>query len=52
MTNLMKTGYFKSVEIKETYQDDSEKKVQAFNFTITCEKQSASTAAAGAAKKS
>jgi Tfp pilus assembly protein PilN len=52
MTNLMKTGYFKSVEIKETYQDEQEKKIQAFNFTITCEKQGASTAAAGAAKKS
>ena len=39
MTNLMKTGYFKSVEIKETYQDESEKKIQAFNFSLTCEKQ-------------
>jgi len=39
MTNLMKTGYFKSVEIKETYQDEGEKKLQAFNFTLTCEKQ-------------
>jgi type IV pilus assembly protein PilN len=39
MTNLMKTGYFKSVEIKETYQDEGEKKLQAFNFTLSCEKQ-------------
>lgn len=39
MTNLMKTGYFKSVEIKETYQDEAEKKLQAFNFSLTCEKQ-------------
>lgn len=39
MTNLMKTGYFKSVEIKETFQDEQEKKIQAFNFTLTCEKQ-------------
>jgi Tfp pilus assembly protein PilN len=39
MTNLMKTGYFKSVEIKETFQDEAEKKIQAFNFTLTCEKQ-------------
>ena len=39
MTNLMRTGYFKSVEIKETYQDESEKKIQAFNFSLTCEKQ-------------
>ena len=35
MTNLMKTGYFKSVEIKEAYQDEAEKKVQAFNFSLT-----------------
>jgi Tfp pilus assembly protein PilN len=53
MTNLMKTGYFKSVEIKETYQDESEKKIQAFNFSLTCEKQAAGTAAAaGTGKKS
>ncbi len=39
MTNLMKTGYFKSVEIKETFQDEQEKKIQAFNFSLTCEKQ-------------
>jgi Tfp pilus assembly protein PilN len=39
MTNLMKTGFFKSVEIKETYQDETEKKLQAFNFSLTCEKQ-------------
>lgn len=49
MTNLMKTGYFKSVEIKETFQDPAEKKLQAFNFSLTCEKL---TAPAGAAKKS
>lgn len=47
MTNLMKTGYFKSVEIKETYQDESEKKIQAFNFSLICEKQSAAAGAAG-----
>jgi Tfp pilus assembly protein PilN len=41
MTNLMKTGYFKSVEIKETFQDEQEKKIQAFNFSLICEKQSA-----------
>lgn len=39
MTNLMKTGYFKSVEIKETFQDEQEKKIQAFNFNLICEKQ-------------
>src|SRR5208282_6072691 len=36
--NLQKTGYFKSIEIKETYQDDSYKEMQAFQFTLTCEK--------------
>ena len=40
MTNLMKTGYFKSVEIKETYQDEQQTKIQAFNFSLICEKQS------------
>ena len=44
MTNLMKTGYFKTVEIREAYQDEAEKKLQAFNFSLTCEKQPASTA--------
>ena len=39
MTNLMKTGFFKSVEIKETYQDEQEKKLQAFNFSLICAKQ-------------
>ena len=46
MTNLMKTGYFKSVEIKETYQDEQEKKLQAFNFSLSCEKQGQPAAAA------
>src|SRR3954451_18500170 len=51
MTNLMRTGYFKSVEIKETFQDDGEKKIQAFNFSLICEKQPAGSSA-GAGKKS
>jgi Tfp pilus assembly protein PilN len=38
MGNLQKTGFFKSVEIKETYQDDQIKDMQAFQFTLTCEK--------------
>ncbi|MGH9544638.1 MAG: PilN domain-containing protein [Terriglobales bacterium] len=38
ISNLQKTGYFKNIEIKETYQDDSYKEMQAFNFTLTCEK--------------
>ena len=38
IANLQKTGFFKSVEIKETYQDDQIKDMQAFQFTLTCEK--------------
>ena len=38
ISNLQKTGHFKNIEIKETYQDDTYKEVQAFNFTLTCEK--------------
>jgi len=36
--NLQKTGHFSSVEIKETFQDESYKEMQAFQFTLTCEK--------------
>ena len=38
IANLQKTGYFKTVEIKETFQDESIKDMQAFQFTLTCEK--------------
>jgi len=38
IANLQKTGFFKSVEIKETYQDESIKDMQAFQFMLTCEK--------------
>jgi Tfp pilus assembly protein PilN len=38
ISNLQKTGYFTNIEIKETYQDDTYKEMQAFNFTLTCEK--------------
>jgi Tfp pilus assembly protein PilN len=38
ITNLQKTGLFKTVEIKETYQDESIKDMQAFQFTLSCEK--------------
>jgi Tfp pilus assembly protein PilN len=38
IANLQKTGFFSSVEIKETYQDDQIKDMQAFQFTLTCEK--------------
>src|SRR5215468_9339163 len=36
--NLQKTGYFKNIEIKETYQDEQIKDMQAFQFELTCEK--------------
>ena len=38
MANLKRTGYFKSVELKETIQDEKVKDMQAFDFTIVCEK--------------
>ncbi len=38
ITNLQKTGYFRAVEIKETYQDEGVKDMQAFIFTLSCEK--------------
>ncbi len=38
IANLQKTGYFRTVEMKETYQDESIKDMQAFQFSLTCEK--------------
>jgi Tfp pilus assembly protein PilN len=38
MANLQKTGYFRNIEIKETFQDETIKDMQAFQFTLTCEK--------------
>jgi len=38
--NLQKTGYFKNIEIKETFQDEQVKDMQAFQFELTCEKKS------------
>ncbi len=38
LSNLKKSDYFRTVEIKETYQDDSVKEMQAFTFSIVCEK--------------
>ncbi len=37
ITNLKRTGYFQSVELKETFQDDTVKEMQAFLFTLACE---------------
>ncbi len=39
MANLKRTGYFKNVEMKESYQDDQVRTMQAFAFTLVCEKQ-------------
>ena len=38
IANLQKTGFFRTVEIKETFQDEQIKDMQAFQFTLTCEK--------------
>jgi type IV pilus assembly protein PilN len=38
ISNLQKTGYFRNVEIKESIQDETVKDMQAFTFTLTCEK--------------
>jgi type IV pilus assembly protein PilN len=38
ISNLQKTGYFRNIEIKETLQDEKVKDMQAFQFTLTCEK--------------
>jgi Tfp pilus assembly protein PilN len=40
IANLQKTGFFKSVEIDETFQDDQIKDMQAFQFSLNCEKTS------------
>ena len=37
ISNLQKSGYFKNIEIKETFQDESVKDMQAFQFELTCE---------------
>ncbi|HVZ59593.1 MAG TPA: PilN domain-containing protein [Terriglobales bacterium] len=39
MQNLRSTGRFRTVEIKETFQDEVTKEVQAFEFTLICERQ-------------
>jgi Tfp pilus assembly protein PilN len=38
IANLQKTGFFKNVEIKETWQDDAIKDMQAFQFILSCDK--------------
>jgi type IV pilus assembly protein PilN len=41
MKNLKNTGYFRNIEIKESYQDESVKDMQAYVFTLVCEKNKA-----------
>jgi Tfp pilus assembly protein PilN len=38
IANLQKTGFFTDIEIKETFQEEQVKDVQAFQFTLTCQK--------------
>jgi Tfp pilus assembly protein PilN len=38
ISNLKKTGYFRNIEFKESIQDEQVKEMQAFQFTLTCEK--------------
>jgi type IV pilus assembly protein PilN len=38
ISNLKKTGYFQNIEIKESIQDEQIKEMQAFQFTLTCQK--------------
>src|SRR5258705_869648 len=38
ISNLQKTGYFRAVEMKESMQDETIKDMQAFTFTLSCEK--------------
>ena len=40
IANLQKTGYFRAVEIDETYQDEQIKDMQAFQFVLNCDKSS------------
>jgi type IV pilus assembly protein PilN len=46
ITNLQKTGFFRNIEIKETFQDETYKEMQAFQFVLTCEKGNATAKAA------
>jgi Tfp pilus assembly protein PilN len=37
ITQLRRSGYFQQVEIKESHQDDANKAVEIFNFTLTAQ---------------
>src|SRR5271167_552151 len=47
IANLQKTGYFRNVEIKETWQDEQIKDMQAFQFILNCDKGGDSQAGKG-----
>ncbi len=54
ITQLRRSGYFQTVEIKESHQDESNKAVQIFLFSLTAQfglPQSASAAPAAAGSK-
>ncbi len=38
MQKLQNTGYFKTVELHDTFQDTTVKEMQAFTFSMTCER--------------
>jgi type IV pilus assembly protein PilN len=38
ITNLKQTGYFKNVEIRETFQSPASQEMTMFSFSIVCEK--------------
>jgi type IV pilus assembly protein PilN len=40
MTNLRNSGYFKNIELHDTFQEDSPK-IQTFSFSLVCEKSKA-----------
>ncbi len=40
MRNLKASGYFKNIEIKSTFQDDSQKDMSTFSFMLICERNS------------
>jgi type IV pilus assembly protein PilN len=39
MRNLQDSGFFKSVDIRTSYQDEGVQDMQAFNFELICQKQ-------------
>jgi Tfp pilus assembly protein PilN len=43
MRNLKNTGYFESVEMKESYQDERVTDMKSFVFTLACEKRRTTT---------